>query len=81
MEFCREKRKNCDPEDPHDEGCGVVWDHIAYDPENRRIICVIPGERTTVNIYKIVQEFKKRTGGRTMRLITTDKYAPYKKQF
>ena len=77
MEFYREKRKNCDPEDPNDENMGDNWDHIAFDPENRLIICVIPGKRTTENTIKLVFEFKTRTGGRIMRLITTYKYMPY----
>jgi hypothetical protein len=35
--------------------------------------------RTTKNIDKLVQDFKKRTGGRLMNLITSDEYRPYKR--
>ncbi|MFH0966859.1 MAG: hypothetical protein V1862_04160 [Methanobacteriota archaeon] len=75
--FSGKKEKNCNPEDPEDENCGDIWDHIAFDPENRLILCVIPGKRTAKNTRKIVKEFKKRTGGKLMRLITTGKYKPY----
>lgn len=75
--FTGKKEKNCNPEDPNDENMGDNWDHIAFDPENRLIICVIPGKRTAENTRKLVYEFKTRTGGQIMRLITTDKYMPY----
>jgi IS1 family transposase len=75
--FSGKKEKNCNPEEPDDEDRGDIWDHIAFDPENRLIICVITGKRTAKNTHKIVREFKKRTGGRMMRLITTDMYKPY----
>jgi IS1 family transposase len=75
--FSGKKEKNCNQENPGDEDFGDIWDHIAFDPENRLIICVIPGKRTAKNTRKIVKEFKKRTGGKTMRLITTDMYKPY----
>lgn len=76
--FFGKKEKNCDPEDPNDNGCGDVWDHVAFDPENRLVISVVPGKRTAENTHKIVKEFKNKTGGRMMRLITTDMYMPYK---
>jgi IS1 family transposase len=43
------------------------------------VISVIPGKRTAKNIEKLVFDFKKRTGGRIMNLITSDEYKPYKK--
>jgi hypothetical protein len=46
------KEKNCNPEYPKDEGCGDIWDHIAFDPENRLVICVITGKRTAKNTRK-----------------------------
>jgi hypothetical protein len=43
------------------------------------VISVIPGKRTAKNVDKLVEDFKKRTGGRIMNLITSDEYKPYKK--
>jgi hypothetical protein len=35
----------------------------------------VPGERTAENAQALVNDFKARTGGRLMNLITTDEYA------
>ncbi len=43
------------------------------------VISVIPGKRTAKNVDKLVADFKKRTNGRIMNLITSDEYKPYKK--
>jgi len=43
------------------------------------VISVIPGKRTVKNVDKLVADFKKRTNGRIMNLITSDEYKPYKK--
>jgi IS1 family transposase len=43
------------------------------------VVSVIPGKRTAKNVKKLVQDFKKRTAGRIMNLITSDEYRPYKK--
>jgi IS1 family transposase len=50
---------------------------VAFDPEHRLIVCVVPGERTAENVAAVVEDFKRRTGGRTMNLITTDGYPAY----
>lgn len=76
--FVGKKEKNCDSEDPMDEDYGDIWDFTALDPESRLILYVLTGKRTSENIHKIVREIKKRTQGRMLRLITTDKYMPYK---
>jgi hypothetical protein len=36
------------------------------------VISVVPGERTAENVVAVVEDFKRRTGGRLMGLITTD---------
>jgi len=36
------------------------------------ILSVVPGERTAENVMAVVEDFKRRTGGRLMNLITTD---------
>ena len=41
------------------------------------IISVVPGERTAENVAAVIVDFKRRTGGRLMDLITTDGYPAY----
>jgi IS1 family transposase len=41
------------------------------------VVCVVPGERTAENVAAVVEDFKRRTGGRLMDLITTDGYPAY----
>ena len=77
--FVGKKEKNCNDTDLADSQQGDNWDHIAYDPEHRLVISVVPGKRTAKNVDKLVADFKKRTGGRIMNLITSDEYKPYKK--
>ena len=43
------------------------------------MITVVPGKRTLKNVEKLVADFKKRTNGRIMNLITSDEYKPYKR--
>lgn len=51
---------------------------MALDPEHRLVVAVVPGKRTAENVATLVDEFRRRTGGRPMSLITTDEYAPYR---
>jgi len=69
---------HCDPLDPNDAQQGDNWDYVALDPEHRLVVSVVPGKRTVANTEKLVNDFKERTGGRPMNLITSDEYAPYK---
>lgn len=77
--FVGKKEKHCQADDPANQRQGDNWDHVAYDPEHRLVISVIPGKRTAKNVTRLVADFKKRTGGRLMNLITSDEYKPYKK--
>lgn len=52
---------------------------MALDPESRLVVSVVPGKRTVKNVEALVEDFKRRTGGRAMNLITSDEYKPYKK--
>jgi hypothetical protein len=45
--------------------CGGNWDHTAIDPEHRLLLSIVPGKRTLGQCQKVVDEAKKRTGGRT----------------
>ncbi len=75
--FVAKKEKNCDETDPADDRKGDTWDHVAIDAESRLIVSVVPGERTAENVVAVVDDFKQRTGGRLMNLITTDGYLAY----
>jgi hypothetical protein len=72
------KQEHCDPGDPADAQKGDYWDHKGYDPEHRLVVCVVPGARDGENAEATVAEFRRRTGGRPMDLITSDEHRPYK---
>src|SRR3954468_10440743 len=74
--FVAKKEKNCDEDDPEDQFRGDCWDHVAFDPEHRLVVSVVPGERTAESVRGLVGDVKGRLGGRTPELITTDEYAP-----
>jgi hypothetical protein len=76
--FVGKKEKHCDPNDPDDAKQGDNWDHVALDPEHRLVVSVVPGKRTAEKTGTMVQDFKQRTGGRPMNLITSDEYKPYR---
>ena len=75
--FVAKKEKNRDPTDPADDRKGDTWDHVALDAESRLVVSVVPGERTAESVAAVVEDFKRRTGGRLMDLITTDGYPAY----
>jgi IS1 family transposase len=76
--FVGKKEKHCDPDDPADAQQGDNWDHVALDPEHRLVVSVVPGKRTREKVQALVEDFKQRTGGRPMNLITSDEYKPYR---
>jgi IS1 family transposase len=76
--FVGKKEKHCDPDDPDDATLGDHWDHVALDAEHKLVVSVVPGKRTKENVQALVNDFKQRTGGRTMNLITTDEYSAYR---
>ena len=75
--FVYKKQKRCDP---HEDDCGDNWDHLAFDPEHRLVLEVVPGKRSRKRIRMLVQASKRRTGGRIMRLLTSDEYKPYRQE-
>jgi IS1 family transposase len=76
--FVAKKEKHCRPDDPLAGEQGDNWDHVAFDPEHRLVVSVIPGKRTDEHVQLLVNDFKKRTGGRLMNLMTSDEYPAYK---
>jgi len=73
--FVAKKEAHIQAGDPKE--WGDAWDHTAVDPEQRLLLAVVPGKRTLENCRKVVQEVKRRTGGRTDLLLTSDEHAPY----
>ncbi|MGZ8522612.1 MAG: FAD binding domain-containing protein, partial [Candidatus Binatia bacterium] len=54
--FVGKKQKNCNPNDPDDDQCGDYWDVVAYDPEHRLVLVVVPGARSLEDAELIVEE-------------------------
>jgi IS1 family transposase len=75
--FVGKKEKHCDPDNLDDAQQGDNWDHVAFDPEHRLVVSVIPGKRTSENTRRLIEDFKERTHGRIMNLMTSDEYPPY----
>jgi len=76
--FVYKKQAHCDPSNASDARCGDNWDHAALDPEHRLVLEVVPGKRTRQRVRDVVRAIKRRTGGRLLRLITSDEYRPYR---
>jgi IS1 family transposase len=75
--YVYKKQAHCDPDDPADDNRGDWWDHTAYDPEHRLVLCVVPGARGAEEAEAVVADVKERTEGRTLRLMTSDDYPAY----
>jgi IS1 family transposase len=75
--FVERKQKHCRDDEPADHQRGDNWDHVAFDPEARLVLSVVPGKRTAENTATLVRDFKARTGDRWLDLITTDDYPAY----
>ena len=50
---------------------------MALDPETRLVVSLVVGKRTEAATRTLVGDFRRRTGGRVMRLITSDEYPAY----
>jgi IS1 family transposase len=50
---------------------------VALDPEHRLVVSVVPGKRTEDKVQRLVQDFRQRTAGRIMNLMTSDEYPAY----
>jgi IS1 family transposase len=75
--FVAKEQKNCNPDDPADDHKGDRWDHVAYDPEHRLVLAVVPGARSIENAEEVVHQAHDRTGGREDVLLTGDEYPAY----
>jgi IS1 family transposase len=50
---------------------------VALDAEHRLVVSVVPGKRTAEHVQELVNDFKQRTQGRAMNLMTSDEYPAY----
>jgi hypothetical protein len=50
---------------------------VAYDPEHRLVLCVVPGARDSESVEEVVDEVEQRTEGRVLDLMTSDSYPAY----
>jgi IS1 family transposase len=72
--FVAKKQKNCPDDDPRRGDC---WDHVALDPQSRLVVSLVVGKRTASAVRALVLDFRRRTGSRVMRLMTSDEYPAY----
>jgi IS1 family transposase len=75
--FVGKKQKHCDARRRIDARQGDCWDHVAYDPEHRLVVSVVVGKRTEAHARQLVYEFRERTDGRPINLMTSDEYPAY----
>lgn len=73
----KKKEEQSEEDESAVPGSGQNWDHTAVDAESRLLISLVPGKRTAENCVKLIEDMKKRMGGRTDILITSDEHAPY----
>ena len=72
--FVGKKQKHCADDDRRHGDC---WDHVALDPESRLVVSLVVGKRAEAATHALVADFRRRTGGRGMRLVTSDEYPVY----
>jgi IS1 family transposase len=75
--FVFKKQEHCDPLDPADANRGDYWDHVAFDPESRLVLAVVPGARDVEAVEEVVDELKQRTDRDRLKLVTSDEYPAY----
>jgi hypothetical protein len=73
--FVGKKPKNCAPANPADDHKGDRWDHVAFDPEHKLVLAVVPGARVTEGVEGVVTEVKDRLDEPPPALMTSDEYS------
>ena len=71
------KQRNCDPTDLADDHRGDYWDYVAFDPEHKLVLAVVPGARSEENAREVVAEVARRVNCEPPPLMTSDEYAAY----
>jgi hypothetical protein len=72
--FVYKKQANCQEGDGTH---GDQWDHVAYDPENKLVLSVVPGKRTLGNTSKLVAQMKRIMQGRMPSLIAVTRHSKW----
>ncbi len=72
--YVAREEKICGPDDRRRGDCG---DHAALDLEARLVVSLVVGKRTEDATHALVRDFHRRTGGRVVRLMTSDEYSVY----
>jgi IS1 family transposase len=75
--FVGKKRANCDPTNPDDDHKGDWWDPVAFDPEHKLVLAVVPGARVTEDVEEVVTAVKDRLDNQPPALMTSDEYPVY----
>jgi hypothetical protein len=75
--FVAKKEKHCDRDNPDDDRRGDCRDHVAIDPEHRLVVSAVVGRRAAEHTDVLVADFRRRTGGRLMDLMTSDENPAY----
>ena len=75
--FVAKKEKHCDRDNPEDDCCGDCWDYLALDPEHRLVVSALVGKHAAEHVDLLVADFRRRTGGRLMNLMTSDENPAY----
>jgi IS1 family transposase len=57
--------------------CGDCWDYVAVDPEHRLVVSVAVGKQSSDMAQLLVDDFRRRTVGRLMNLMTSDENPAY----
>jgi len=50
---------------------------VAFDPESRLVLAVVPGARDAEAVEAVVDELKRRTDRDVLKLVTSDEYPAY----
>ena len=66
--FVGKKQESGDPLNPDDDHKGDWWDHVAYDPQHKLVLAVVPGARVTESVEEVVGEVEDRLDGQPARL-------------
>ena len=75
--FVGKKEKNCSPLDGADACLGDQWDFVALDPDSRLVLGVVVGKRVGENAVMLLEDVKRRLGGRAPELVTSDEWSAY----
>ena len=75
--FVGKKEKHCDLDNPADHEQGECWDYVALDPEHRLVVSALVGKHSAGHVGLLVEDFRRRTEGRLMNLMTSDENPAY----